>query len=383
MSTIIEVLDFLVENKCKVNLNSFKYTNISSSTEQVGEISPKDRIKLAYDIANAKNETEMQNITDKASKLAYEKSHLEFKWNDCIVPISNLGFNETRPNVSMSFKINGTVTLPSDSPDNLPKNFPSSIIRNFNVVHDGTLNIDNMKVIMDNNTYAKFTQKGFSAVSCGNDEYIIDFTAIPMSMPSKTKIKAMHIADLIYKMMENKAKVKVAKVFLEKYKSVDKLQNLEVQYGKTSAEYLSYLGFTDYGFNPKSQKSETGNSYVVKELLVKFKGMSSIPSYNAYMKKVNEGKNLNRADMLLDNAYKQYCLKESTMSQNDFIDWLEKEIENTEKDIKVVSKVLAGVKFNILVDNEWFDEFTSRVGCVLDYNGISVEFIESPTTVYI
>jgi hypothetical protein len=70
------------------------------------------------------------------------------------------------------------------------------------------------------------------------------------------------------------------------------------------------------------------------------------------------------------------------MEKADFIDWLKTEIKNTEKDIKVVNRELARVKLNVLVGNEWFEEFDSRVGCVLDYNGISVEFVESPTTIH-
>lgn len=380
---IIDVVNFLVENKCKVNLDSFQYTKMSSSTEQVGEINPKDRIKLAYDISNAKTEAEIQNITDEASKLAYEKSHIKFTWDNTIVPIANIGFNETRANVSMGFVINGKVHLPSDAPSNLPKDFPSSIMRNYNVIHDGSLNIESMKVIMDNNVYVKFIQKGFSAVSCGNDEYIIDFTSISPYNPSTNKIKAMHIADLIYKMMGNKAKSKVYKVFWDKHNSVNKSANIIANYGEEAGEYLSYLGITDNGFYPKSQKKETTSSYIVKELLIKFKGMSSIPSYNAVMKKIDEGKNLNKADMLVKNAYDTCCQNESTMNVKDFNDWLKKEIDNVEKDIKVINKELAKMKMNILVGNEWFEEFTSRAGCSIDYNGINVEFVENPTTVYI
>jgi hypothetical protein len=179
------------------------------------------------------------------------------------------------------------------------------------------------------------------------------------------------------------AKSKVYKVFKEKYNPVNKSEKIIFKYGNNAGEYLNYLGITDSGFNPKFQKVESTNSYVVKELLIKFKGMSSLPSYNAVMKKIDEKKNLNNADMLVKKAYYVCCDKEANMNQNDFIAWLNQEIKDVEKEIKNINRSLAKIKFNVLVGNEWFEEFNSRIGCYIDYNGIKVDFVENPTTIYV
>lgn len=376
MFTVVDVIDIIANAKCEVKLDSFKYTKISKDTEQVGEISAYDKMRIANDIANAKNAVEVQKITDEASKIAYEKSHLNFVWNKNLYRINNVGYNETRPNVSISFNIDGKITLPSDAPASLPKEFETFVFRNFNIIHDGILNVSSMVVKMKNTIADFLRSEGVSLTPCGSDEYIVDFTNIPIFTTTKKAIKAMDTADIAYKVMENKSFIKIAKSFLEKLNPVDKSVDLTNKYGADESEYLRYLGITDNGFNPKSKEVSSSTTYKAIELLLKFKGMSNLPSYNAFMKKVNEGKKLNNADMLMKNAY-DICNNNSvSMNQTDFINWLKLEIEKAEKANKKYAKMLSEIRFNILTCNQWFEEFENSTSNFINYNGIDVEFVK-------
>lgn len=381
MMNVINVIDYLVDNKCEIKLDSFKYNKISRGTEQVGEISAYDKLRIAYEVSNAKNAVEVHKITEKASEIAYEKSHLNFVWDKTNHCASSVNFNETRPNVSISFNIDGTIKLPSDAPNHLPKDFKTFVFRNFNIIHDGILNITSLIATMDKSHADYLRSNGVSVALVNGNDYSIDFTSIPLFTLQNNAIKAMDVADITYKVMENKAFIKVAKHFLEKLNPVNKSQEIASLYGNDVCEYLKYLGITDYGFNPKSKAVASTTSYQAKELLLKFKGMSNIPSYNAFLKKVNEGKKLNNADNLLKKANDICESNEKQMSNNDFIAFLKAEINRAEKENKHYNKLLTEIRFNVIVGNKWFDEFTTNTNGIINYNGIDVEFIKQDSTV--
>lgn len=381
--TVVDVIDVIANSKSEINLKSFQYTKISSSSEQVGYASENDKRKMIDKLASAKNAVEMQEIADQASKLAYEKSHLNFVWaknNHCI---SSIHYNETRPNVSMAFQIDGTINLPSDSPTNLPKDFPTHIYRNFNVIHDGELNIDSMIVKMDSQTCNYLHSNGVVMQDNGNGEYLIDLTSLPLYNASNNDLKASEVVDKIYTMMSNKAIIKVCKAFMDSVKPIDKSKNLISVYGTESGQYLSELGITDNGFSPKSQQKPSTSTYNVKEFLLKFKGISSIPSYNAFVKKIKEGKKLNNGDMLLQNIYDTCVANSTSMSENDFITWLESEINKANTEIKNISRWFSTIKFDILVNKKWFVEFNNKNDCHINYKGIDVEILEKDSVVEI
>jgi hypothetical protein len=381
--TVADVINVIAESKSEINLDSFKYTKISKGVEQVGQVSASDKLKLATDIASAKNAVEVKKIVDEASKLAYEKSHLDFKWDSNNQVIKSISYHETRPNISMSFVIDGKVHLPSDSPSNLPKDFGTNIYRNFNIVHDGILNISSMIVKMDDVTYNKLLVNGVVMQIVGKDEYLIDLTSIPISMTSKNDLKANEVAQNAYATMINKSIIKVCKAFLDDVNPVNNSNYIVSQYGDESAEYLSNLGITDKGFSPKTQQKSSGSVIDVKEFLIKFKGISTLPSFNAFMKKMKENKKLNNGDMLLKTVYDECVDKLKKMEKKDFIDWLKNRIDNSEMEIKKYSKWFSEIKFDILICNKWFSEFNGKNDCHIEYNGIDVEFLTKESTIEI
>ena len=379
--TISDVINIIADAKCEINLNSFTYNKISKGTEQVGYVSAADKIKLAYDIANAKNAIEVQKITDEASKLAYEKSHLDFKWDKETHVINSISYHETRSNLSMSFVIKGKVHLPSDSPVNLPKDFDTYVHRNFNIIHDGILNIATMLVKLDDVTRDKLLANGVVMHDNGNNEYFIDFTSIPISITTKNVLKASEVAEKVYATMINKSIVKVCKAFLENNSSINNSNDLIAKYGEKSVEYLNNLGITDKGFSPKTQRKSSGSTMNIKEFIVKFKGLSTLPSVNAFMKKVKECRKLNNGDLMLKTIYDECVKNFKSMEEKDFIDWLKHKIEKSEEEIKKYSKWFSEIKFDILVCNKWFVEFNDKNDCHLEYNGIDVEFLEKESTI--
>lgn len=383
MLTVVETLNVIANAKCEINLDSFNYTKISKSTEQVGQISSADRIKLATDIANAKNAVEVQYITDKASKIAYEKSHLKFVWDSNYSVISNINYNETRPNLSLSFVIKGKIHLPSDSPNNLPKDFETFVFRNFNVIHDGILNIYSFVAKLDNATADYLRSNGVTIHDKGNDEYFIDLASTQIIPLNTSRYNAIDIVDDVYQIMKRKSFIKVAKAFLDKVNPINKSTGLINKYGDESSEYLRNLGITDNGFNPKSTEKPSTSSYFVNELILKFQGMSNMPSFNAFIKKINENKKLNNADMLMKAAYDTCVSNEATMSNADFINWLIVEISKAERENKEYAKRLFIIKFEVLRCNKWFDDLNASNSNIVDYKGIAVEVVKKSTEIEI
>lgn len=382
MFNVVDVINFVAEKKCEVVLDSFSYNKISSSMEQVGNVSATDKMRVAEELASAKNAVEVSEVLDRANKIAFEKAHLKFSRSGKEFAINALSYNETRANISIAFRIDGTVALPSDAPSYLPKDFGTFIFRNYNVIHDGVLNIASMTVKMDKADALVLVSNGVNIVNTVGDYYTIDLRSIPLYNGCIKDFSASKTSQLIYEVMAFKAALKVYKYFLEKNTDDNRSANIESKYGKDAVVYLNELGITDNGFNPKTQEKPSSSTYKARELIVKFSGMSSIPSINAYIKKVDGGKKLNNADLLIKEVYDTCSEVEKSTSHDDFIKFIKEQIDFCNKKIKENNKLLSEIKMYIFTSSStWFADLSASN--TTEYKGIPVEFVKREVDVEI
>lgn len=368
--TVVDLLDLLSSCDCRVELTKMKYNRIGRMAEHSSELNDRERKELQEALENAKTLDEVQAIQDKIKLVTASKKKLEFKWNETAHPIKDVKWNETRPNISMLFKIDGMLELPNDAPEVLPKPFPTFIFRNYTIVRDGLINIEELPVYIRNKKAFEYLKE--KGVVQGNYDpdvlHIINLRAIPLINEKMVQpTSARHYLALEYNLMKYKAGQKVMEAYLNELVPKERSQGVKDKYGDEAAEYLKAIGVTDGGYSPQTVLAEAKDSYVASELVVKFKGISTIPSWNAYQKKVSVAAKLNAADHLLENYDKICKAKKEELSTSEFVKWLANNIELLEEKKKDAAFELATIRFAIIVGQSWFDEFISVENCKMTY----------------
>ena len=181
------------------------------------------------------------------------------------------------------------------------------------------------------------------------------------------------LADNIYKSMQLKAAIKVYKAFLEEIEPSEKSAYIKSKYGDECAEYLKSLGITDGGYSPKTKLAPATDKYTSVEFAVKFKGISTIPSFNAFVKKATSGKSFNNGEALLEPAYNECQKVKATLSEKDFVDWLKTHIKVANKEAAELYEKIVEDKFSIVIGQTWFSDLDMN-NPMLVSNGIDVTF---------
>lgn len=366
--TVVEVLaDIKGET---IDLSKMLYNRIGRKAEIVGELTDAEQASLAASIASARNTAEIKARTEEALKTADDRAKMKFRYASNRVRINGLTYNETRPNISVLCNISGTVELPTDAPKSLPRKFETSVFRNFTIVRDGLLNVEDLPIVASADTLRKWQSKDVPMTMDG-DVAIVHLRKMPLiNMRMVNGISAQRLADDVFKSFIAKANAKVAKAYLDAIVAPQKSANLIDKYGIECAEYLKTVGITDGGFAPKTTLSEPTDRYIGTEFTVKFKGFSTIPSYNAVAKKLASGKSLTSAEMLLKGEI-DAC--EAHKSNADFVDWLKAEIVKANAEADRLMLQIASQKFAIVVGQTWFDDL-SISNPTIKSNGIDATF---------
>jgi len=372
--TVLTLLYDLKESNAMVNLSKLHYNRIGRATEMSDELSKAETSALSDTIANSSSIKEIKQHTDNAMKLASERSKMRFASKNDLVKIGSFSYNETRPNVSMLFNIDGTVGLPSDAPSALPHDFPTTIFRNYTVIKDGLLNIEKLPVVLQPAMVNKLKANNVPMTIERDGTCIVDMRSLPIINAKMVKsVSANDLANAIYQSMQLKAAIKVYKAFLEEIEPPEKSAYIKSKYGDECAEYLKTLGITDGGYSPKTKLANPTDKYMSVEFAVKFKGMSTVPSFNAFMKKVNTGKALTNAEALLEPAYNECKQQKGALAEKDFVAWLKAQIKDASKKAAELYEKIVEDKFSIVIGQTWFSDLDANNPTLVS-NGVDVTF---------
>lgn len=374
--TVVDFLSDVSDCGCKVDLSSLKYNRIGRKTEIDTRLSEEERTELADAIANAGNSEELADVMERARAIRASKG-LKFKQDSEVVPVGGITWNSSRANASLLFKIDGTVDLGDCAPSGVPSEFKTHVYRNYAVVKDGIVNIDVFPLIPTKEVHAKLSAAGLVKESFEEGRvYEVVLKGLPIVNESMVgNVSAAEFAASQFELFRRSADKKVCKAFLEKTVGETRSAGIEERYGAEAAGLLASIGLTDSGFSPKTVQSEPTDCYTACEMTAKFKGFSTIPSYNALVKKLMSGKSLTPAERLLKPKYDECLANEAAMDRDGFVKWLCGEIEAAEADIAKENRKLVAARFSVIVGQTWFSEFHDTENCKYDfkYEGGNVE----------
>ena len=416
--TVLDLLRLLAsdeENRLLLDHKDFKYSRIGRGRVDASEIlTSQDQaeiVKLTEEMAKAKDPNKVKELVAKVAAITDSKGPgLKFSATDVKdtgYSISNLTFNEERPNCSVLVRKEGTVDISSrvaPAGSKLPTQFETFIFRNYAIIKDGLVNVDKLPVRLTGGTVRSLREKGFpisavlnlseetleqavTRIKKAGDErevsFVIDLKSLPVinrKMVQATSAKVLFEKE--YELCKARAAQKVFNTYKkEHFPKTSK--GFEETYGKEAATWLKEQGFTDYsGFSPKSVQAEATDFYMGKELHVSLKGLSSLPSLKEAKEKMTKGKITPSVGIMLPYVQRvEDFLASDTYNKSAdkakvFEAWLEAEQKAATKTVRGLLFDLAQIKFAVVVGQVWFTEFKSIDECqltVTSSDGTTVE----------
>jgi len=398
---LLRVLSSDESNRLLLDSKDFKYNRIGrGQIDSSSLLTDEEQAEVARLTAEMTKTKDGKKVADFAAKIATITSSKDapLKFEATPLPdgceISGLVYNEERPNVSVKVFRKGLVDLTerrakatnagNGDLGKIPAVIDTNIWRNYTIIKDGLVNVEQLPVRLTAGTIRTLKDKGMPietilgvggeapetarirAAKASDDRdvnVVFDLKALPIINRQMIKeASAQVLFEKEYALCKARAAQKVFSGFLkEKFPKVS--AGLSESFGEPATLWLKELGITDGGFNPKSVQAESTDVYMGKELKTSLKGLSTIPSVNEAKKKIAAGGKLTPSVALMAPYLKEVddylASPEHKANEAGLEQWAKDKAETATKTVRGLLFDLANTKFSILVGQIWFTEFKS------------------------
>lgn len=307
--------------------------------------------------------------------------------------VSNLTFNEENPNVSVLVKKQGSVdlrmrkrTMVGEDNESVAAQAPDVVMthiwRNYAIVKDGLVNVDTLPVKLSPLTLEKI----FAAHRDGklaDDSFVVkedgltlvNLKAFPiLNRQQALRPSARELFENEWALLKAQAAQKVFKAALKDAGADTKSDGFVEWYGAEATAWLKELGITEHGgFAPKMVTAPPTDAYMAREMSVKIKGFSSLPSVAEVRKQMAANKLNGPGKLMADSilAVDAYKAKHPSAYTN----WLFESVATLDTARRKLISQKARLMFAVVVGQTWFHEFKSldEGSMTLDLNGQKLE----------
>lgn len=223
-------------------------------------------------------------------------------------PVLGLVWNSKRANLSMLVKKTGHVALDgllpaSSAPDGVPMKFPTHIFRNFTIVADGLVNIDELPVRCSQATLDKLVAEGVRVSDTGSSRTtLLRLKSMPvLNKKNIADTRAADLGTLAYRLQEARAGQKVWNEYKDRL-APKRSAAFDEQYGAVASDWLKSVGITsDNGYAPAKQKQvDVTDFYISKVVDIAIKGYMTLPPVKDIEKAVAEKKPLKGVSAMME-----------------------------------------------------------------------------------
>ena len=372
--TVLDLLSDLMEdegNLLHLSHPAFAYQRIGRRTETAASrLTADEQAEIAALAAAARSAADLDRVQVRMAEIAAAKPRaVTFKADaeDAGVPLSSLTLNETRPNVSILVRREGTVDA-SGNGVGLPDRVPTFTYRNYAVIRDGIVNVKTLPVSLTRASHTSLLAKGAVGEPWVDGAvYELSLERLPIvNRRMVGKVSARECFGVQYELAKARAAQKVFKGFEDSYFPKERAAGLKDKFGEAAAEWLKAAGVTDGGFSPKTVQAAATDVYIGRELKISLEGMDSLPKVSDVVKKLADRKKLTPREALMAPAI---------LECQDFVDspiygnaadpkallktWLTDKSKAWVKRSRELTRTLAETKFAVVVGQVWFPEFSS------------------------
>ena len=397
--TVLDFLRILAEdedNRVLLDSKDFKYSKIGR-----GQVDASIRAVEALQerIATETDEDKKKELEDELKAVKKVKP-LKFESAEVLegYPVNGLTFNETRPNISILVRKDGTVDLSGrlkkkDHPK-IPRTFPTYVHRNYTIIKDGLVNVERLPVRMTGGTLRKMRDAGLPESAIQNPEgearsktitrvkkaaddrpvtFVFDLRDLPIiNRKMISDVSAEALFRKAYEVTKTRAAQKV-------YNSVKKAEfpreskGFKRIYGEAEADWLKEQGITDFdGFSPKSSQADAKDFYMGKELVTKLKGLSTLPTLKKAQDAKAKGRLTPSAALMVPAMEEVEAFLSSDAYKNAadqkpmFEAWLNGQLKDSRGQVRKLLYEIARLKFAVILGQVWFSEFETLDETQLD-----------------
>lgn len=282
-------------------------------------------------------------------------------------PVSGIVWNETRPNVSVRVKIDGSVAIPAGTHPKLPAAIDTFIYRNYTIIRDGVVNTRTLPVSLARASFDVLQAQGLLAGETWSAGKVFSLSFPKLPVINRSMVKGVTAVDTFKSVLELNRLKGEAKVYNDWRKRVaPKTSDLFLMlYGEDATQKLADLGLTTFnGFNPSSKTVKSGDYYIATELKIDIKGLSKLPKVDEVESLVDAGgKIVKISHFLMAPAVKRItafmaspAYAESANGAAVLAAWLEAEATAIVAKTRAAQEHLASQKFAVVVGHTWFTD---------------------------
>lgn len=387
------VLDFLRtlsdddQNRVLLDHEAFKYSKIGRGRVDASQVLTDEEQaevqKLTDEMGKTKDAKKIAELAQRIAEITDKPEALKFVSTPAPdgYSVSNLTYNEDRPNISILIKKPGTVDLSSrNPPSGIPATFNTFVYRNYAIVKDGLVNVKTLPCKLTDaakSSLKEAVDSGRAPASLyeanADGTVIVHLDAIPViNRKMVREISAEEFFQKQYALTKAQAEAKVYNS-IKKEAFPRKSEGFGALYGDDGANWLKEQGFTDYsGFSPKSVQAAATDFYMGKELKVSLKGLSTLPTLkvareNIQKNKVNAPTALMQAAIKdVDNFLASDVYKNAADKDKVYEAWLDGQAKAATEKARAFIREIAETTFTLIVGQVWFKEFSSVEENTLD-----------------
>lgn len=388
--TILDLLRLLAsddDNRILMDHPDFRYSKIGRSRIDADEVlTAEEQAKvdeINAKLAKTKKASDIKELQGElAAILDSKKGALVFKADPAPdgYSISNLVYNESRPNVSIGVRKTGTVDLSGRIPEGadyakIPKVFPTFVFRNYAIIKDGLVNVEVLPVRVTKETATKLAEvlppeAKPSNISVSGDLVtgVINLKALPVI--NRRMVASVSAKDLFtqqFELIQTKAAQKVYGDYLKDRFPKAASAKDKAEYGEVAAKWLLEQGFGYNGYAPPhTTQAESTDVYMGKELEVSVPGYKTLPKVSEVRDRIASNKKQTTPGALMAPYVEEvetYLKSPEYTGAADkdaaFKAWIEAKSKGSVQKARQLMYQMACAKFSIIVGQTWFKEFSS------------------------
>lgn len=352
---ILNLMNDLSKDESLIHLThpEFKYNRTTAKSVEKIELDKDDLDAISKLTTKGRIEDAVKKATEKAEE---RQVRMRLKDPEMGYPISDMVWNSERANLSIQVRIPVILSVPNKN-DNGRTEVESFIIRNYNIIKDGILNVDNLIITTKDGILRGKLKRisNWSAVNDSTNTIKIDLTYMPIVNRYMTRsVSAQKLADLEIDMLKCKCDFKYLSYLVKGIEgSGTGTQGNQVG---TDDPYLKSLGITSKGYSPKTESVYSGDVYTTVSLKTKIAGFNSLPKIEDVLKKAKSGGSFTVSELFMKEAMDALDKELGSVSDLKYVKKLYKELDRVKDEKKYLSRMISSLKFSLILSRRWFTD---------------------------